>query len=195
MSRSARTLVAIMLWLVAGFMAANNIVAGSPLSDWLWPILFLVAGLILALYPEGEAAMAEGGHMPLPAGEAAAAHLPAPSSHATLPSPTPSPTPAHQEAAAAPAPEPAAAPSGPDDLTVIEGVGPKMQNALRAAGIDTYAKMAQTSEDDFRAAIHAQGMRLAPSIPTWAEQAAYAAKGDFDGLSAFQDSLTAGRRS
>ncbi len=195
MSRSARTLVAIMLWLLAGFMGANNIVAGSALSDWLWPLLFLVAGLILALYPEGEAHMEHAEAMALGAGASAAGHLPAPSaagshlpdpSHAPEPSPTPPP---------APAPKPAAASAGQDDLTVIEGIGPKMQGALRAAGIDTYAKMAQTSEDDFRAAIQAQGMRLAPSIPTWAEQATYAAKGDFDGLSEFQNSLTAGRRS
>jgi predicted flap endonuclease-1-like 5' DNA nuclease len=87
-----------------------------------------------------------------------------------------------------------AAPVKPDDLTVIEGIGPKMSAALAAAGIDTYAKLAAASEDMIREAISAAGMRFAPSLVTWAEQAAYAAKGDWDGLKTFTDSLTAGRR-
>lgn len=81
-----------------------------------------------------------------------------------------------------------------DDLTKIEGVGKKMSQALLAAGIDTYAKLAASSEDDLRAAIEAAGMRLAPSLGTWAEQAAFAAKGDWDGLNALQDKLQGGRR-
>jgi predicted flap endonuclease-1-like 5' DNA nuclease len=82
----------------------------------------------------------------------------------------------------------------PDDLTVIEGIGPKMSSALIAAGIDSFAKLAATNEDSLRAAIAAAGMRFAPSLVTWAEQAAYAAKGDWDGLKKFVDTLTAGRR-
>lgn len=87
-----------------------------------------------------------------------------------------------------------AAPATPDDLTVIEGIGPKMSAALVTVGIDTYAKLAATSEDAIREAISAAGMRFAPSLVTWAEQAAYAAKGDWDGLKTFKDSLTSGRR-
>ncbi|MBZ0274944.1 MAG: hypothetical protein K8I60_02295 [Anaerolineae bacterium] len=82
-----------------------------------------------------------------------------------------------------------------DDLTVVEGIGPKMSAALAAAGIDTYAKLAATSEDALRAAVEAAGMRLAPSLSTWAEQAGYAAKGDWDGLKTLQGTLKGGRRS
>lgn len=84
--------------------------------------------------------------------------------------------------------------TGPDDLTKIEGIGPKMSKALTSAGIDTFAKLSESSEDQLREAIAAAGMRFAPSIPTWAEQAAYAAKGDWEGLQTFQDQLVAGRR-
>ena len=81
-----------------------------------------------------------------------------------------------------------------DDLTKIEGIGKKMSQALIAAGIDTYTKLAQASEDDLKQAIEAAGMRLAPSIGTWAEQSQFAANGDWDGLAALQDTLQGGRR-
>ncbi len=81
-----------------------------------------------------------------------------------------------------------------DDLTIIEGIGNKMSNALKAAGIDTFAKLAQASEAQIVAAIEAAGMRFAPSLPTWSEQAAYAQRGDWAGLEAFQKQLTSGRK-
>lgn len=78
----------------------------------------------------------------------------------------------------------------PDDLTVIEGIGRKMAAALNAAGIDTFAQLAQASEGELRAAIRAAGMRLAPTLATWAQQAAYAEHGDWDGLKAYQQSVS-----
>ena len=80
-----------------------------------------------------------------------------------------------------------------DDLTMIEGIGPKMAAALIAAGIDTFAKLADASEDDLRTAIQQAGMNFAPSIPTWPKQAKYLVDGDMDGFKAYIDSLTAGR--
>lgn len=81
-----------------------------------------------------------------------------------------------------------------DDLTKIEGIGKKMSQALVSAGIDTYEKLSKSDEDTLQKAVEAAGMRLAPSLGTWAEQAQYAAKDDWDGLQAFQDTLVAGRR-
>ncbi len=141
---------------------------------------------------------------PEPEPAAAAEPEPEPVAAAVEPEPEPEPVAAVVEpepepaAAAEPEPEPAAAaepePAQPDDLTKVEGIGPKMDAALRAAGITTFARLAQTSEDDLRAAVAAAGMRFAPSLPTWAEQAGYAARGDWDGLAAFQAALTAGRK-
>lgn len=82
----------------------------------------------------------------------------------------------------------------PDDLTRIEGIGPKMSGALIAAGIDTFAKLAAASEDALRKAIQDAGMNLAPSLATWAEQASFAARGDWEGLKELQDNLVAGRK-
>jgi predicted flap endonuclease-1-like 5' DNA nuclease len=68
------------------------------------------------------------------------------------------------------APE-ATAPAVPDDLTRVEGIGPKMAAALIASGITTYAQLAGTDEATLRAAISAAGMRFSPSLVTWPQQA------------------------
>jgi predicted flap endonuclease-1-like 5' DNA nuclease len=94
----------------------------------------------------------------------------------------------------APAAKVKATKSGADDLKVVEGIGPKMEKALHAAGIVTFENLAAASEDQINAAIVAAGMRFAPSVPTWAEQASYAVKGDFAGLEAFQKTLVGGRK-
>jgi predicted flap endonuclease-1-like 5' DNA nuclease len=80
-----------------------------------------------------------------------------------------------------------------DDLARLEGIGPKVADALAAAGIDSYDKLASAGEDQLRAALKAAGLRFAPSLPSWPSQAAYAARGDWDGLSAYQETLVAGR--
>lgn len=89
---------------------------------------------------------------------------------------------------------PADAPAQEDDLTVIEGIGRKMSAALKAAGITTYAAVAEADEATLRAAIEAAGMRFSPSLTTWSEQAAYASRGDWDGLAEFKSTLISGRR-
>ncbi len=109
---------------------------------------------------------------------------------------TPEPAPAKP----APKPKAKAAPakkeaSGkPDNLKLVEGIGPKMEKALNAAGISTFAQLASATEDQINAAIVAGGMRFAPSVPTWAEQASFAANGDFEGMEAFKKTLTGGRK-
>jgi predicted flap endonuclease-1-like 5' DNA nuclease len=83
-------------------------------------------------------------------------------------------------------PTPATGP-GQDDLTVISGVGRKMAAALRAAGIDSYTKLAAASDDDLRKAVAAGGMRLAPSLSTWRQQAGFLARGDRAGFDALKN--------
>jgi predicted flap endonuclease-1-like 5' DNA nuclease len=128
---------------------------------------------------------------------------PEPPADVLIPTPTPiaekvtDPLPAsfvEKSAELPPVPQVKAAPAQPDDLKVIEGIGPKMEKALHAAGITTFAQLAKATEAEIYAAIKAAGMRFAPSVPTWAEQAMFAEKGDWAGLEAFQKTLTAGRR-
>jgi large subunit ribosomal protein L4 len=81
-----------------------------------------------------------------------------------------------------------------DDLKRVEGIGPKINDALIAAGISTFAELETASEDQLKAALETAGVRLAPSLGTWAEQAGYLARGDEDGFKALTDKLTAGRK-
>ncbi|MBI5667620.1 MAG: hypothetical protein HZC41_06395 [Chloroflexi bacterium] len=85
--------------------------------------------------------------------------------------------------------------SAGDDLTVIEGIGAKTAAALHAAGIDSYAKLARASEPELRTALAAAGMRFAPSLSTWPQQAEYAMRGDWERLQSYKEVLTAGRES
>jgi F-type H+-transporting ATPase subunit gamma len=90
---------------------------------------------------------------------------------------------------------PAAVATKPDNLTKVEGIGPKMAQALTAAGIDTFAKLAAVDEATLHAAIEAAGMKFAPSLPTWPLQAKYLAEGDIEGLKQYQQQLVSGRES
>jgi predicted flap endonuclease-1-like 5' DNA nuclease len=91
------------------------------------------------------------------------------------------------------APEPAAEPVEPDDLTKIEGIGPKMAAALHGAGLSTFAHVAAATEEALTAAIAAAGMKFAPSLPTWARQSEFLVNGDHEGFAAYTESLVAGR--
>ena len=81
----------------------------------------------------------------------------------------------------------------PDDLTRIDGIGPKISEVLRAAGIARYAQLAATDVDRLKKILDEAGIRIADP-GTWPEQARLAAAGDWDGLKGLQGQLKAGRR-
>ncbi|MCA9887378.1 MAG: AAA family ATPase [Anaerolineae bacterium] len=83
----------------------------------------------------------------------------------------------------------------PDDLTIIEGIGPKYSATLFEMGIVTFADLAACTEADLVAIFNEAGMRKPSSISTWAQQARLAAVEDWAGLEALQEQLTAGRES
>ncbi|MBN2147965.1 MAG: hypothetical protein JW726_11280 [Anaerolineales bacterium] len=95
--------------------------------------------------------------------------------------------PAHVEPAVPPAPP------VPDDLKIIEGIGPKIDSLLKEAGITTYAQLADTPAEKLRSLMEDANLRIADPA-SWPEQASLAAKGDMDGLKAMQDSLRGGRK-
>ncbi len=81
----------------------------------------------------------------------------------------------------------------PDDLTKLEGIGPKVSQVLAGAGITTFAQLANADKAKVEEALKAAGLQMMdPS--GWIEQAALAAKGDWDALSKLQDELKGGRR-
>ncbi len=97
--------------------------------------------------------------------------------------------------AAADVPEtvPAVSPQPPDDLVVIEGIGPKISSVLQANGIITFAQLASTPVSQLQQILEKEGLRLADPT-TWPEQAQLAAAGDLDGLNALQARLKGGRQ-
>lgn len=93
------------------------------------------------------------------------------------------------------APKEEAKPEPPqeDDLKLIAGIGPKIDNVFQNAGIHSFAQLAETDTDRLEEILLESGIRLA-NPETWPEQAALAAKGDWDGLKELQEHLKGGRR-
>lgn len=89
----------------------------------------------------------------------------------------------------APAAEAVAA---PDDLTLIEGIGPKSAAALIENGIMTFAQVAAMTAGQLEQAVKGRGVRLVGSTATWPQQAALAAAGDFEALAELQAKLKGG---
>lgn len=105
--------------------------------------------------------------------------------------PVPAPSAGPIDSAAATAAEPAAPTA--EDLTVIEGIGPKIAGLLRAAGITTLAELAAADVNRLRDILLAARLRLADP-GSWPEQARLAAAGDWDALKLLQGQLKGGRR-
>ncbi|MEU0553851.1 helix-hairpin-helix domain-containing protein [Dactylosporangium sp. NPDC006015] len=90
-------------------------------------------------------------------------------------------------------PEAAEAPKAEDDLARIEGIGPKIAAALKAAGITTYAELAGAERSALEDALANANLRFAPSIGSWSRQARLLADGDEAGFKELTDYLIAGR--
>lgn len=84
--------------------------------------------------------------------------------------------------------------SKPDDLKKIEGVGPKIAAALYEANIQQFSQLEELTPDQIRAILNQAGIKIA-NPDTWPEQAAFAAREDWDGLEGLQAQLKGGRRS
>ena len=84
-------------------------------------------------------------------------------------------------------------PTGGDNLTKIEGIGPKINRTLQQAGIQTYQQLAASEPAVLKQILLDANIRI--GFPeTWPEQAALAAKADWTGLKEFQSELQGGRR-
>ena len=100
---------------------------------------------------------------------------------AEAPEATPEETPAPVEQVA-PVAVVAPAETRADDLTQLVGVGPKASAALAAAGVTTYAALADLNEPQLRHALHEADMAPPANVATWPMQASLASRGDWQGL-------------
>ena len=81
-----------------------------------------------------------------------------------------------------------------DDLTKIEGIGPKVAETLAEAGITTFAHVAASKAEDLKKLLDDSGGNFNAQDPTsWPEQAQLAADGKWDEFKELQDKLNAGR--
>jgi Zn-dependent protease with chaperone function len=81
----------------------------------------------------------------------------------------------------------------PDDLTKIEGIGPKVKQVLKDAGIATFADLAVAKSEQIQPVLDAAGLQMMDPAG-WIEQAKLAVKGDWNALQKLQDELKGGRR-
>jgi large subunit ribosomal protein L21 len=79
-----------------------------------------------------------------------------------------------------------------DNLTKIEGIGPKVSIVLNEAGISTFEDLSNAKVEDLQKILGDAGLRMMDPT-TWPEQAKLAADGDWDTLKTLQDKLSGGR--
>lgn len=81
-----------------------------------------------------------------------------------------------------------------DDLTRIEGIGPKVAEVLAEGGITTFAQLAASKAEDVKELLDkSEGNFNAQDPTSWPEQAQLAADGKWDEFKELQDKLNAGR--
>lgn len=81
-----------------------------------------------------------------------------------------------------------------DNLQIVEGIGPKVESVLKAAGIATLSTLAKATPGRVKAILAAAGDEYRIHDPgTWGQQAAMAAQGKMTELRAWQDVLVGGK--
>lgn len=80
-----------------------------------------------------------------------------------------------------------------NDLTIIEGIGPKINELFNDNGIKTFAQLAAATVPQMRAILDKGGSRFRIANPgTWAQQATLAAENKWEELKKLQDKLSGG---
>ncbi|MGL5005401.1 MAG: 50S ribosomal protein L21 [Casimicrobium sp.] len=84
---------------------------------------------------------------------------------------------------------------GSDDIEMIEGIGPKIGELLRAANLGTFEALSKATPEKITEVLHAAGSKFNMAKPeTWPEQAALAAKGDWAAFDKLTEELVGGVR-
>ena len=83
--------------------------------------------------------------------------------------------------------------TGKDDLTSLEGIGPKVAKVLAGINITTFDDLAKADYAHLKTALDAAGYKYMDPAG-WIDQARFAAKGDMVGLKKLQDTLKGGRK-
>jgi len=82
-----------------------------------------------------------------------------------------------------------------NDLTVIEGIGPKINDLFKDNGLKTFAQVGDATVTQMRAVLDKGGARYRIANPgTWAKQAKLAANNKWTALKKLQDELSGGKK-
>ncbi len=85
-------------------------------------------------------------------------------------------------------------PSDPNDLKIVEGIGPKIEQLLKDGGIHTWRELADAPLSRLQEILDAAGDNYRIHDPaTWPKQAELAANGDWAAFKEYTDFLIAGR--
>lgn len=81
-----------------------------------------------------------------------------------------------------------------NDLKIVEGIGPKIETLLNAAGINTWQELSEASTEKLQAVLDAGGENYAMHNPsTWAKQALLAYEGKWEDLKDLQENILGGK--
>jgi len=80
-----------------------------------------------------------------------------------------------------------------DDLTKLEGIGPKVAKVLNDAEITTFDDLARAEAADVKSVLNKAGLQMM-NPEGWIEQASLAAKGDWEAVERLQNELKGGRK-
>ncbi len=82
-----------------------------------------------------------------------------------------------------------------DDLKIVEGIGPKIEELYYNAGIKTWKTLSETAIEKSQAILDSAGERYSVHNPaTWAKQAQLAYHGKWQELKDWQDALDGGKQ-
>ena len=80
--------------------------------------------------------------------------------------------------------------NGMDDLTILEGIGPKISQLMNQDGINTFRQMAAADIDNLQRILDEAGPSFKLAKPeSWPKQAAICVKQDWEALKIYQDKL------
>ena len=82
----------------------------------------------------------------------------------------------------------------PNNLQIIEGIGPKMESVLKENGVNSHSDLSAQTPTSLQTILDKYGDKYKIIDPTtWAQQASYAASGDYDGMIDLQKKLDTGK--
>lgn len=81
-----------------------------------------------------------------------------------------------------------------DDLKIVEGIGPRIEELLHAAGINSWAQLSENTPEKLKSILEAGGEQFKLHDPsTWPHQGKLAAQGLWKELKDLQDKLQGGK--